>query len=124
MITTVRLGGVEYTLKALPIRKAREWRKRLEEYVGRLGALGAIDLGGNIAQTIEMVRSTVLTAPDVALELVYAYAPDIAADAERIENEATDEEVVAVLGEVLRQVYPFGAMLKLIGQRVVTTSKS
>ena len=118
--TTVTLGGKTYEVQTLPIRAAREWRdkfqKPFQEIATALSGMDNIELssGKSVSELINVLRETLLHSPDTILEMLYAYSPIIAADKERIEAEAFDDEVMAALVGVLKLAYPFGSLLNLI----------
>jgi len=117
---TVQLGGQEYTIQPLPMKKAREWRQKLEQPFGAmvkvLETADTIELTnlGSIAGVVQTFAGTLLGSVDILLGLLFAYAPTLAADRERIENEAYDEEALGALVEVLKIAYPFGTVLGLV----------
>lgn len=119
----VRLGGQSYTVKALPIRQSKAWRKQLEgpfrELSTALESAGSVELtsGGDIARLVRSFSGTLIGSIDLLLDLLFAYSPALAADRERIEAEAFDEEALAAFAEVLKLAYPFGQLLALVNGR-------
>lgn len=117
---TVQLGGQEYAITPLPMKKAREWRQKLEQPFGAmvkvLETADTIELTnlGSIAGVVQTFAGTLLGSVDILLNLLFDYAPTLAVDRERIENEAYDEEALAALVEVLKIAYPFGTVLGLV----------
>jgi hypothetical protein len=127
-MSAVSLGGREYMVRPLPIRAASEWRAQFNARFSALTDLLAnadrIELNSaeDIARVVAIARDVLLTAPDVLFDLLCAFAPEIAADRERIENEAYDDEVIAAFAEVLRLAFPFGALRQMMtGQPVRMT---
>jgi len=102
------------------MKKAREWRQKLEQPFGAmvkvLETADTIELTnlGSIAGVVQTFAGTLLGSVDILLGLLFAYAPTLAADRERIENEAYDEEALGALVEVLKIAYPFGTVLGLV----------
>ena len=129
----VELGGSVYTLRPLPIKKAREWRKQLREPFNRI--IGTLDqLTGadkveitdfeSLKRLVAPLAEMVLDSVDVLLELLFAYAPELKADRKRIEDNATDEEALAALVEVVKLAYPFSSILSTFQNgRVLTAMK-
>ena len=117
---TVTLGGKPYEVTALSIRAARDWREKFQQpfqaMADALGGMGNIELtsGKSVGDLLNVLQSILLRSPDTILEMLYAYAPTIHADKERVEKEAFDDEVIAALVEVLKLAYPFGSILSLI----------
>ena len=109
-----------YELRPLPLRQAREFRKRLltpvNELAGMIGQIEQVEVANlqAIGEVIRSVGQAALRSIDQAAELVFAYSPEIAADRERIENEAFDEEIITAFTEVLAQLYPFGQLRKVL----------
>jgi hypothetical protein len=129
-MSNVTLGGKEYVVRPLPIRKAREWRA---EMAGQFGVLAdvlanadSIELTSpaDIGRLVTVARDVLLATPDKLFDLLCSFVPEIAADRERIEAEAFDEEAITAFVEVLRLAFPFGALKSLIGRAAPTTSRS
>ena len=59
------------------------------------------------------LRALLVTAPDLLIELFFAYAPDLAANQEAILDTAYDSELIAAFTAVLGMAYPFGSLAKL-----------
>lgn len=116
----VMLAGQAYTVVALPIGKAKAWRERLAgpfgDLVGVLEGAGEIELtnGRDIAGLVRTLSGTLIGSMDQLLDLLFAYAPALAADRERIEAEAYDDEALRAFAEVLKLAYPFGELRALI----------
>tara|TARA_R110000868_G_scaffold27521_3_gene104318 strand:- start:541 stop:888 length:348 start_codon:yes stop_codon:yes gene_type:complete len=102
------------------MKKAREWRQALEQPFGALVAVlenaDSIELTNlsSVAGVVQAFAGTLVGSVDILLDLLFAYAPELAKDRERIENEAYDEEALAALVEVLKLAYPFGTVLGLV----------
>jgi hypothetical protein len=117
---TVILGGQSYSIAALPIAQSKAWRARLAGPFGQVAATlehaGEIDLtsGGEISHLIQVLSDTLLGSIDLLQDLLFDYSPALAADRERIEATAYDEEAMTALIEVLKLAYPFGAVLTLV----------
>jgi hypothetical protein len=126
--SNVVLGGQSYTIKALPIRQSKAWRTKLEgpfaELSTALEGAGKIELssGVDIGRLVRTLSGTLIGSIDLLMDLLFEYSPELAADRERIEEEAFDEEALEALAEVLRLAYPFGRALALVTGR--TESKT
>ena len=125
---SITLGGREYTLLPPPIGRARRWREQLRETttpmlrqidqlkgLGALASLESIPIDGVIGMITSMVP-TLMGAFDEIAELVYAYSPLLAADREFIEETATDAEMLAAFGVILKQAFPLGELMTFLGQ--------
>jgi hypothetical protein len=116
--TTITLGGQTYTVAELPLRQNAAWRQRLSALVASVtdlvGAL-QIDLAntGDLVSVVNQVRDVLLEAPDQVAALLFDYAPELAADRVRIENEVYESELLTAFVEVLKLAYPFGDLLRL-----------
>jgi len=128
---TVTLGGQTYTLHPLPIRAAKAWRVKFAEpfnaLTQALAKAGSIklDSGSDLAGLVGSLSSTLIGSTDIVIEMLFEYAPELAADRARIEEQGTDPEAMAAFIEVLRVAYPFGSFLQLVrnGQPKPPTSK-
>lgn len=103
----VRLGGVEYSVRPLPIRQAREWRKQYVEMAGMMGMDGA-------AADVDTLRTLFMRFPDAVVDLFFGWATDL--PRETIEASATDEEICTGLEVVLQLAFPFVRALQAIGK--------
>jgi len=130
---TIRLGNKDYQLSNPGIKQSREWRKLftayLDQYSPRL--LDALqDIGGmstdflktnkitdikidellkTIPSIYEVIRD-VMNDTDVLVNLLCAYSPALETDKTRIDEEATDEELLKAIIEVVKMAYPFGSL--------------
>lgn len=117
---TVSLGGKDYVVKQLPIRKAKAWRERLKQPFSTLSsALNSADKieltnGSDLAGLINSLSDSVIDAPDMMFELLCLYCADIAADRDVVSDNAYDDEVQTAFVEVLKLAYPFGKLMGLI----------
>jgi len=126
----VTLGGQKYDIRPLPILQARTWRQAVKEplqliisTVANLPELSLQDLElTSIVGLIQHLFSTVADAPDLVLNWLYAYAPNIAEDKERIESAAFDTEVAEAFAVVVKQVYPLARLASALGGKKFTTS--
>ncbi len=120
---TVDLGGKAYVINALPMRQARIWREALggpfAELTQTLEGAGKIELSNatDIAAVVRSLSGTLIGSIDTLMDLLFAYSPELAADRERIEDEAYDDEALAALVEVLKLAYPFGGLLAAVNGR-------
>jgi len=126
----VELGGATYTLTQRPIKQAKAWRDALRKPFGQLAATlegaGKLELtsGTDLAGLVQSLSGTLLGSVDILLDLLFAYSPELAADRERIEREAFDDEALTAFTEVLRLVYPFGQLLALVNGPAGTPTSS
>jgi hypothetical protein len=131
--TTVTLGTKNYTIKQLSIRANRKWRNRFNEPVDKLlsafqevGQVSTTEfedgkelvqkIGGLLLARATEVAGVLLQSMDLVLDGLFAYSPELEADRDTIEENATDDEAMKAFVEVLKLAYPFGRLLNLAGQ--------
>lgn len=116
---TVTLGGESYTIHELKARPNAEWRKRLQELLAEVTSLlenaPKLELTTeSIVGLIQSAQRLVLSSPDRLRELLLAYAPELAAQQDRIEAEAYDSELLTAFVEVLKLAFPFGSLATVV----------
>lgn len=124
------LGGQKYDIRPLPIAQARAWRQSVKEplqlIISTVATLPDINFQEleltSIVGLIQHIFTTVADAPDIILAWLYAYAPNIAEDKDRIEAAAFDTEVADAFAVVVKQVYPLGRLASALGGKKFTTS--
>jgi hypothetical protein len=132
---TVTLGGQDYAIQSKTHKQNRVWRERLAQPVGALTGLLAnaegIELNSaqDLVGVLDLLKDTVIGSIDTIFDLLCDYAPAVAADRGRIEEEAYDEEILTAFVEVVKLVYPFGILARLIpsgrpSKRTSTSSRS
>lgn len=110
---TITLGGKEYELVELPIRKARTFRAQLREPFGKLVDLlertpnTEIDNARQVAQLVRSLSDTLLNSVDIVVELLFDFSEELARDRDYIEENAYGSEVVDAFIAVLGLTYPF-----------------
>lgn len=116
----VAIAGREYEVPELRSRANEAWRKRLQEPFGalvrRLEGAGETDITSprQIAALVQETAGTLLESPDTLRELLFAYAPALEQDRERILEEAYDSELLGAFVEVLKLAFPFGGMIEKV----------
>lgn len=145
---TAILGGVEYVINPRPIASTRQWKQGAEPIIDELlgmitmipgsdpaaapappGVRGAANTLASVPvheiyPFLLQLKSKLLYATDTVLDLVCSYAPELAADRERIEEEAYESEVLAVFGEIVRLVFPLEQWKKALSGRGTTPISS
>jgi len=117
---TVTIAGKEYVIKALPISKAKQWRaefqKPFDEIVAALQAAPHIEITNiaGLADVVYAAKDIVFGALELLLQMLYSYSPEVVADAEFIEENGYDEEIMAAVVEVVKLVYPFGTLVGML----------
>ena len=118
----VTLGGMQYTINELPSRKAAQWRESMQEKLGDVANLISaapetdISSGAALSNLVRSVGSTIIGSTDTIIELLFAYAPVLVADRERIEAECYDSELLSAFVEVVKLAYPFGQLAGLLAR--------
>lgn len=118
---TLTLGGQAYTIEELPARRNAAWRKQLEARLSPI--LGIIEQAGaglelrtneDLMKVAGQVGQLLVTAPDLLIELLFAYSSDLASQQETILDTAYDSELITAFTAVLGMAYPFGSLARLI----------
>jgi hypothetical protein len=115
----ITLAGKEYEIAELPIRKNAAWRQQLEETLAPMAELMQesqtinfeANNAGSIFGIVRQAGEMLVKSPDTITDLVFAYAPDVEADADTIRDEAYDSEVMDAFTAILRLAFPFGRLL-------------
>lgn len=116
---TVTLGGNEYTIAELPLRKNAEWRAKLDETLQKFGDLlgmaDEINLSdtGNVLSILRDASKMIVHSPDLAIDLFFAYAVELEADRSAIMDSAYESELMEAFKSVLKLAYPFGGLGRL-----------
>lgn len=120
---SITLGGVEYTIAELPARKNADWRRALEAQITPI--LGLIEQAGagleirsseDLMAIVNQVGRLVVAAPDIMIDLIFSYAPDLAVSRETILDNAYDSELAGAFVDVLGLAYPFGGLVTQLAQ--------
>lgn len=126
---TVTLAGQSYEVPQLNMRANKEWRDGLTEPVNKIIALMQnykdIEIGSvaDVAGIVGLFNDILLGSMDLLLDALFGYAPALAADRERIENEAYDDEAIGALGVVLSLAFPLDRLVSIwSGPAVMQTS--
>ncbi len=136
----VTLGGKSYTIHALPMKAAREWRERFGEPLQII--IGVLRSAGNIQLTttnedgsesvnldvaaglLQQVGGLLLGSIDLLNDALFDYSPELQRDREWIEENADDTEALAALWGVLQLAYPFGNLVTFVNNGVSTIGRS
>lgn len=117
---TVVLGGKSYTICELPARKNAGWRKGLERQlqpimsiVEQAGAGLELRNSDDLLKVVGQVSQLLVTAPDLLIDLLFSYVPELDADREALLDNAYDSELIAAFTTVLGMAYPFGSLASL-----------
>ncbi len=127
---TVTLAGKEYRVAERPTRQNAAFRRKLEAAFAPLAEAltqaTTTDLSmaraGDLVAIVRSAGGTLLNSMDVLVDLVCGYAPAIAADLERLQEEAYDSEFLEAFTVVLGLAYPFGAQVRMLAR--LATSQS
>lgn len=120
---TVVLGGKEYTVRELPVRKNAAWRAKLREPFGELAkqvetaANLELNDGAGLAGVVKMATGLVIDSVDIVTDLFFAYAPELAAKRAEIEDELYESEIQEAFAGVLGLAFPFAQL----GRKALTT---
>jgi len=125
---TVKLAGKDYQVQPLKVRQAKAFRQKIGAQLSGLtdliaGALrpsAGVTVAGDLTEIAELIgtlgqtlSARLIGSTDLIADLLFEYSPELAADRERIEAEAYDEELLSVFLEVLKLLYPFGNLAQI-----------
>lgn len=116
----VTLAGKPYTIKELPRKRNAAWRERFQsEFVEVATALSDaagtdITSATNIAEMVRMLMGRINDAVERLLPLLAEYAPELAADIEKAQEDIFESEVIDAFLEVLALAYPFGRAVQTL----------
>lgn len=118
--TIVTLGGVDHKISELPALQNEAWRSQLQTQLGPILTIieqagSGLDLNDRteVLHLAHNVGQMLIQSPKVAADLLFAYAPDLAMDADLILETAYDSELIAAFVSVLGLAYPFASLAKL-----------
>lgn len=121
----VTLGGRTYAVAERRTRENEAFRQRLQgpidDLAARVEGLRDVDITStaSVGGLIRQIGAALLRGPDLVRELLYEYAPEIAADREFLEAEAYDSEFHAAFMKVVTElVYPFGSLTQRAGKLI------
>lgn len=129
-MTQIFIGTQNYDIRPLARRDARLWREKVQQTVSPLvdqvSSVISLDLqaSGDLALLLTIVKQELprlLSFPDVIWDLMLSYSPDLAADADELDATATDEQVMQAFIVALKQAYPLGGLMSLLGRAGPTT---
>lgn len=106
----VKLGGVEYSIPPLTIRKNREWRKKLASKIdSTIKKVGMGVQSDDVGAFISGLKTALIDVPTTVADLLFEYCPSLPRDV--IEETALEPELVAAFREVWKLAFPFGEAL-------------
>lgn len=126
----ITLAGKDYEVVQRPMRENKVWRDNLTGPVDKMVSLLMswqdieINTGADIVGLVVIVKDVLLGGMDLLLDALFDYSPALAADRERIESEAYDDEAIEALGGVIGLAFPFERLVTvwLPGRSVTPTS--
>jgi len=117
---TILLGEQSYTIHELPTRKNEAWRKKLSEPFARVagflenGPQKELNDTAGIGALVREVSELLIKSPEIVTGLLFDYAPELAADRERISENCYDSEIMDAFVEVLKLAFPFGGLIQRV----------
>lgn len=117
----VTLAGQDYEVAQLPMKPNKEWRETITEPVNKIIALVQnyqdieINSAADIVSLIVVVKDVLFGSMDLLLDALFAYSPALAADRERIEAEAYDDEAITAISSIADLAFPFGQLVTAWG---------
>jgi hypothetical protein len=115
----VTIGEKEYTIREAKRKANAKWRQAFQaeftDVAALIEGLPKTELTAeSISDLIRQVVGKVGGSVDILAQLVFDYAPELAADRETIEEEAYDSEIMAAFTAVLGLAYPFGSVVSTL----------
>lgn len=123
-------GTRTYDVPQAPIKLMKAWRLQLkaplEQVLAAISSATTVQLTttSDITALVTQVLPILLEAVDTLLDLTYAYAPILAANAAYIEEEGYDDQVVAAFLAILKVAFPLEQLMALLGPASPATSKN
>ncbi len=124
-------GTRTYDVPQAPIKLMKAWRLQLkaplEQVLAAISSATTVQLTttSDITALVTQVLPILLEAVDTLLDLTYAYAPILAANAAYIEEEGYDDQVVAAFLAILKVAFPLEQLMaSLLGPASPATSKN
>lgn len=110
----VRFGATDYDISPLTLGPARKWR---EGFTGEMKVVLESFQNENSNSAVPPALTAALIAfPEKIGEMVFAYAPNLAAAREAILDEATEEQMAFAFGRIMRLAFPYLAHLGTVTQ--------
>lgn len=103
----------QYAIEEPGVLRSRKWRSRFGETVMPLfeqfaGAQNIeFETPEDLLKLLPLVQSIVLDALDEVFDLLILYSPELEADREWLEDNATERQIIAAFMEVLQLAVPF-----------------
>lgn len=112
----LKLGEREYTVKQAAYLRSKPWKKRLFDEIqplfARMGGAAETDFRtmADLMQLLPLAQDLFLDGIDTIYCLLLAYSPDLEADREYIEANASDKQILVGFQEVVKLSDPFGVV--------------
>lgn len=100
---------------------ATEWRQKLKgplnELLGQISTLQGIQLEKveDLVPALQAAAPFIVELPDMVAHLLYEI-PDLAAKADKLKQEADDQEHFDAIVVVLQKAFPFGSLIQMVRQ--------
>lgn len=119
---TIMLGGREFVLAELPRLQNADWRveleSKLEPLINLISGVNKLELNtaADIDWLVQSLRGVLLKAPDVLVDLVLSYSPELREQEEWINLHVYESELIPAIQEVIAMAYPLGSVVGLARQ--------
>lgn len=105
------LGEKEFTVRELPDRKNKEWRKQLEPILDGVSKLlrednTEINSAGDLVDIMARNGRALIAQSENAADIVISYSPLLQAEREWLDENVTETEYLAALMALARVAYP------------------
>ncbi len=126
----VSIAGRQYTINELPRKQNAAWRDRVQglfdEVTGEIRGLPEQEIGSRVgaADLIESLTRRLTGSVDVIVDLIFSYAPEFGDDAQRINEEAYDSEILEAFWAVAKLAFPFGSLIQRVSSLTASGQKA
>lgn len=100
---SVKLGGVDYDLFPLVIKKSRAWKKKVAALLSTLPELASTTTDDPDSFK-NAINTLMLKTPDKIIDLFFDYAPNIPRDV--VEDNATEQELADAFKLIMEMAFP------------------
>ncbi|MGB0385862.1 MAG: hypothetical protein ACPGWR_13670 [Ardenticatenaceae bacterium] len=110
---TITLGGQEFTIHELTVRKSQVWRTQANELLVQFTGINSFETEAEYMHNLQTFLGTSL---DSVLELVFAYSAELAAEREWILDNAYEYEIITAFRAIFQFAYPVDFLARSLYQ--------
>lgn len=109
----ITLGGHEFTIYELTLRKSQNWRIQANELLTQFTGINEFTTDTEYMQNLQRFLGSSL---DTVLELVFAYSPQLEAEREWILDNAYEHEIISAFRAIFQFAYPVDFLARSLYQ--------